>query len=143
MSTRPKRNRRAPERYEPDEIPIDDYDDDEYPTGEESSTGTTYVKKWKGQFDDLDDDDDDDDEPDEYDENDGFLVPDDQVSEEDEPFENDDEEEEEFDDEEEEFDDEDEPHYEDSYESDVIDQDGVVEYDLKHLRSEEGFYDED
>lgn len=77
---RPKRTRRAPERYEPEEIPNDDYDDDyDVATGEEEET----LKRFKGEFDGGDDDEDEDEDSalDEYDENDGFAVPDDQVSE--------------------------------------------------------------
>lgn len=89
MSDRPKRERRAPTRYEPQEVPVDDYDDD-YETGEDiaisggsvsngtdGAEGRDYRKRYKGEFDELDEDEEDLDEPDEYEVNDGFLVPDD------------------------------------------------------------------
>ena len=49
MSNRPKRQIKPVQRYEPEEIPNDDYDDDEEVNDSE------VVKRLKGEFDELDD----------------------------------------------------------------------------------------
>jgi len=134
MSDRPKRNRRPPQRYEPEEIPVDDYDDDysaEAPaSGMPEDVGVEVDRKrWKGEFDEFDDDDEEEfgDEPNEYDMNDGFAVADDYESYEDGKS----DEEDEFEDDEEEFDeddDDDDRDYEESYEPDVVDPEVVAAY---------------
>jgi len=136
MSTsRPKRERRPPQRYEPEEVPIDDFDDDEeIPTGEEEEI---VYKRYKGEFDDLDDEEEEDnDEPNEYDVNDGFIAPDDYESsvdyedddqEDEQSADYDDDEEEDLDDDEEEDLDDDDVEYDNEDDQDTIEEDVIVE----------------
>ena len=128
MSTRPKRNIRPPVRYEPEERPLDDYDDE---FTNESLEEEEVRKRLKGEFDGFDDDEDDDDEdegsePNEYQVGDGFLVDDDEV---DEP-EDDEEEEEEF--EETDDDDDDEDYDEDDEDDDDVLPAKIYESDVAH-----------
>lgn len=136
-NSRPKRDRRPPQRYEPEEVPLDDYDEEEVSDIENSGETRTQQKRWRGEFDGFDEEEDLN-EPDEYDVNDGFVVEDGQGESYNDSYESG--EEEEFDDEEEEDYEDSEPEYEDSYEPDVVEREPVAEYkvvgDITHSEEE-------
>lgn len=124
MSRYPKRQIRAPERYEPEEMPVDDYSDDYL--SEEASVTTVVKKRYRGEFDGHDDEDEGS-EPNDYQTGDGFLVDDDEV---DIPDDDDDEEEEE-----EEFDSDDDVSDDYDYDDDEESEDipaKVYENDIEH-----------